>query len=172
MKLIEINKATYRKNLNQVIIGFIAIFLVLALAFGAGLISVFSTVIETGEGDNFRYNLLGVIFALLVCLFILNKLKNKMFFKEVLYVWQLKQIHNRVYRKLKKIKAASEQGDVNALIILNYYYQSQKQVILLDDNTLVISKLNQNINSLNELISAKQLVLSTDQFEESMVASF
>ncbi len=172
MKLIEINKATYRKNLNQVIIGFIIAFLVLALGFGAGLISIFSTVVETGEGDNFRYNLLGVILALVICVAILNTLKTKVFFHEIFYVWQLKQIHNRVYRKLKKIKTASEQGDVNALIILNYYYQSQKQVILLDDNTLVISKLNQNINTLNELISDKQLVLSTDQFEESMIASF
>ena len=139
MKLIEINKATYRKNLNQVIIGFIITFLVLSLAFGAGLISTFSTVAETGEGDNFRYNFLGVLLGLFTCLAMLNILKTKAFFHEIFYVWQLKQIHNKVYRKIKKIKAASEQGDVNAVIILNFYYQSQKQVYLLDDNTLVIS---------------------------------
>jgi hypothetical protein len=172
MKLIEINKATYRKNLNQVIIGFIITFLVLSLAFGAGLISTFSTVVETGEGDNFRYNFLGVFLGLLACLAMLNRLKTTTFFHEIFYVWQLKQIQNKVYRKIKKIKAASEQADLNALIILNFYYQSQKQVYLLDDNTLVISTLNQNIDALNELISAKQVTLSLEQFEKSMIASF
>jgi hypothetical protein len=184
MQLIEIDKARYRKNLNIVIVGFIATLLVLSLAFGAILIELFGevdiasvveTAIENGtveEPSNFKYNFLGVFLALLACAAALHTLKNKEYFHEIYYVWKLKQIHNSVFRKLKAIKAASQDGDINALIILNFYYTSQKQVYLLDDNTLIMSKLNKDIENLNEIITNKNLTITTDQFDKSLLASY
>ncbi|ARD45512.1 DUF3087 family protein [Colwellia sp. PAMC 21821] len=194
MKLKDIEKIVYRKHLNIIIVGFIASLLILALAYGQGLIMLFADSATTtanpinvtaGEiaaevaatESNFKYNFLGVLLALLTCVFALHRLRFSAFFSEVYYVWQVKQQQNAIYRKLKKIKAAAKNDDenavnVNALIILNFYYASLKQIYLLDDNTLTMSKLNTDINELNTQIEHLQLTISTDQFDKAMLADF
>ena len=72
MKLIEIDKALYRKRLNIVIVAFIATLTVVALLFGAVLIELFATPITSPEVSNFRFNLLGVILALICSLSFLH----------------------------------------------------------------------------------------------------
>jgi hypothetical protein len=189
MKLKDIEKPVYRKHLNIIIVGFITSLLILALAYGQGLIILFadgtnvtaeSAILVAGETaneeaapeNNFKYNFLGVLLALLTCVFALHRLKASVFFSEVYYVWQVKQQQNAIYRKLKKITAAAANNDVNALVILNFYYASLKQIYLLDDNTLTMSKLNTDISELNTRLENKNLTLSTDQFEKSMLADY
>ena len=200
MKLREIEKAKYRKHLNIIIVSFIASLLILALAYGQGLIMVFgdnNIIVETSINtvsdaetladkqaskelidekepapNNFKFNFIGVLLALLTCVFVLHKLRASRFFSEVYYVWQVKQLQNLIYRKLKKIKAAAENDDVNALVILSFYYASLKQVYLLDDNTLTMSKLNKDISELNTRIESKNLAISAEQFDKAMLASY
>ncbi len=173
MKLIEVNKAIYRKHLNIVIVAFISSLLILSLVFGTGLIAVLSDVaVPTEEVNNFNYNLLGVILSLLFCGMALHQLKNTPFFKEIYYVWQLKQSQNLIYRKVKKVKAAAKQADVNALIIMNFYYTSLKQVYLLDDNTLTLSKLERDLNELHQLIADHNLSISSEQFTKTLLKAF
>ncbi|MGJ8693496.1 MAG: DUF3087 domain-containing protein [Thalassotalea sp.] len=168
MKLIEIDKASYRHRLNRVIIGFVSIFTVLALAFGALLIAVFSE----PDADNFKLNLAGVVIALLVCGGALNSLKNKAYFHEIVYVWRLKQLQNKIFRKLKKIKSAGQDNNPQALAILYFYYQSLQQVYLLDDNTLTISKVKNDLNALERQIESLALDTSQLQFEPRLLAEF
>ncbi|SEK87727.1 Protein of unknown function [Colwellia chukchiensis] len=186
MKLKEIDKTTYRKHLNIIIAGFIASLLVLALAYGQGLIMLFAdnnaivsdATLTSGSGEpatpssNFKFNLLGVILALLTCMFALHKLRSSDFFAEVYYVWQVKQLQNLIYRKLKKIKAAASNDDVNALIILSFYYASLKQIYLLDDNTLTMSKLNKDTSELASQIADKNVTVTLDQFDKSLLANY
>jgi hypothetical protein len=187
MTLKDIDKKTYRSKLNQVIVGFIITLAVLAIAFGTILIALFTdplalnnisldtvnTAIESSEqGSNFRYNFLGVILALLTCAAILQQLKNKPFFNEIYYVWQLKQIQNTIYRRLKKIKRASVDGDENALIVLKYYYASLKQLYTLDDNTITMSSLESDIAKLDSLIAEHGKEISTEQFTKALLSSY
>lgn len=189
MNLKNIEKAIYRKRLNIIIVSFIASLLVLALTYGQGLIALFAdtmpatveittaTTAEAGSNvetteSNFKYNFLGVVLALLTCALVLHRLRHSEFFTEVFYVWQIKQQQNFIYRKLKKIKAAAANDDINALIILNFYYESLKQVYLLDDNTLTMSKLNKDITDLQSQIDNKQLTISTEQYQQSMLQEF
>ena len=197
MKLREIEKSVYRKHLNIIIVSFIASLLILALAYGQGLIMLFAdnaimtpepatlaagevagNVTEQVAGEaaasenNFRYNFLGVLLALLSCVFALHRLRASAFFNEVYYVWQVKQQQNLIYRKLKKIKAAADSDDVNALVILHFYYASLKQIYLLDDNTLTMSKLSTDISELNTRLENKNLTISTDQFDKSMLSDY
>ncbi|MCW8863249.1 MAG: DUF3087 domain-containing protein [Colwellia sp.] len=168
MQLINIDKPLYRKNLNIIIGGFIATLLILSLVFGQLLILGFGQ-----EGvSNFKFNLLGVILALLACAAILHSLKTSRFFKEVYYVWQLKQCQNSIFRKLAKIKVAAKNNDSNALIILVFYYQSLKLVYQLDDNTLTLSKVEQELNTLHETITNNNLAISADQFDKSLLTSY
>ena len=179
MQLIEIDKTRYRKNLNIVIVGFIATLLILSLTFGSILVALFgqTAVVDIAQKvaeqpDNFKYNFLGVFLAVLACAAILHTLKKNAFFHEIYYVWRIKQIQNSIYRKLKAIKAASEEDNINAFIILNFYYNSQKQIYLLDDNTLTLSKLNKDIDSLNDVMANKNLTVTLEQFEKSLLSSF
>ncbi len=168
MQLMNIDKARYRKHLNIVIVGFIATLLILALVFGQLLIISFS---EEGV-NNFKYNLLGVILSLLACMATLHSLKTSEFFKEIHYVWQIKQIQNLVYRKLKKIEKAAKNLEIEGLIVLTFYYQSQQQVYQLDDNTLTISKVNKKLTDLQELIAENNLTVDVEQFDKKLIASF
>lgn len=189
MQLIDIDKARYRKHLNIIIVGFISSLLVMSLLFGSILISLFSNVIEANEliqaandaitdgvkaelESNFKYNLLGVILALLGNAAILHSIKNSDFLREVYYVWQVKQLQNLVYRKLKKIKLSAKEGEENALIILSFYYQSQMQVYQLDDNTITLSTIEKHLAQVNDQIAASGLTINAAQFEKSLLASY
>ncbi len=168
MQLINVDKALYRKNLNIVIASFIVTLLVLALAFGQLLIINFA---EQGV-NNFRYNLLGVVLSLLACAAILHSSKRSQFFKEIYYVWQLKQLQNSIYRKLAKIKLAAKNNEEKALLILMFYYQSLKLVYLLDDNTLTMSKVEKEIADLQETIADNNLALTAEQFDKSLLTTY
>ncbi len=185
MQLIDIDKSRYRKHLNIVIIGFISSLLIFSLLFGTVLISLFSTVGDsaqlaqsavdtvTGEQEtNFKYNFLGVVLALLANAAILHSVKNHEFFKEIYYVWQIKQLQNLIYRKLTKIKAAGKAGEEKALIILAFYYQSQIQVYQLDDNTITLSSIEKQLQQVKDTITERGLDISAAQFEKSLITSY
>lgn len=181
MKIVEINKTIYRKRLNIVIVASIICLMVLSLTFGAILIALFGDALPTidavtGEKtSNFRFNFVGVIFALLSCISILQALKNTPFFYEIYYVWKLKQIQNIIYRRLKKIKAATKERDpidINAFVVLNYYYTSLKQVYILDNNTLTMSNVSNKMNTLQELMTSLNIEVSTDTFERPMLINY
>lgn len=173
MKLIEIDKPTYRKNLNKAIIAFVLSFAVLAVVYGAMLIHFFADAAIEGEAvNNFRFNLFGVLLALLTCAAVLNQYKHHIFLQEVYYVWQLKQLHNQIYRRLKKIKTAAENAEADAFIVLNFYYTSLQQVYLLDDNTLTISKVEQDLAQLREKWQAHHLTVTIEQFQPSLIKTF
>ena len=78
MKLLKVDKQDYRKKINTVIIAFVSSLAVMAVGFGAILIHLFgSEVTVSGEPTgNFHLNLIGVIIAVAVNSFSLNKLVN------------------------------------------------------------------------------------------------
>jgi hypothetical protein len=168
MKLQDINKNRYRKHINIVIVATIVSLAVMALSFGQILI----VMLGSEDGDNFILNLSGVVLAGAICLLVLLNLRHHEFMTEVHYVWQLKQGLNKIYRKLKKIEAAKVEGDINAIIILNYYYAASSQLYKLEDNTITMDTLQIQINKLQELIESKNLAVSTENYQPSMLESF
>lgn len=182
MQLIDIDKSLYRKRLNIVIGLSILCLTFFSISFGAILIQLFGHALpavhpETGEPlSNFRFNFVGVILGLLTCISILQQLKNHPFCYEIHYVMKLKQIHNIIYRRLKNIKKAAQdyetEGDVNAFIVLNYYYTSLKQVYLLDNNTLTLSSLARDMEVLQERMKTLNIEVNTDQFERVMLIDY
>lgn len=158
MKLLKIDKSTYRQRLKTIIIAFIAIFALLSVLLGSLFISWFGVPIDAnqvGESapSNFRFNLAGVIVALFICGAVLHRLREHELFNEVYYVWQVKQTQNLIYRKLAKVKqAAFDDNDPDALLILDYYYASLVQVYELDDNTLTMSTVNNEYQKVKDAI--------------------
>lgn len=168
MKLQDVNKARYRKHLNIVIAALIISLMILGVGFGQVLIALLSD----GQGNNFIYNITGVVTAALLCGKVVYSVKGHDFMVEVYYVWQLKQGLNAIYRKLKKIEAARDEGDINALIVLNYYYAGSEQLLNLDDNTITMDSLNKNKDTLQSLIASKNLNVSVDDYSADLLAGF
>ncbi len=174
MKLLTIDKDTYRKKTNLVMVAFIGCLAVLALLFGSILIAFFGSegITESGSTGNFHLNVLGVILAVIVSSIIMNKVKAHAYFNEIMYVWKLKQIHNRIYRKLAQIKAKADRNDHDSLLILSFYYITQKQVFTLDNNTLTMTEVQKSINTIDEQATEMNYILNIDNFDVNLLDKY
>ena len=174
MKLQKINKEEYRKKMNLLLVSLVGSLALFAIIFGSILIELFGSVGSvTGEATgNFHLNVLGVILSVALNAFIASRVKGHDYFKEALYVWNLKQTHNQIYRKLKRVQPKAEQGDREALTILYFYYTTQKQVYDLDSNTLTIKTVQQSLDNIVELSEKWSIELDIEAFSKDLVAKF
>lgn len=173
MEILEVNKIVYRKRLNKVIAAFVVTFALLAVIFGSVLIGLFGEpIVDPQVQSNLKYNIAGVLMALICMSFLMNTYKRHEFLQEVYYVWQLKQLHNKIYRRLKKIKAAASEGETNALIILAFYYKTLKLVYQLDDNTLTINAVEQEIQTIQEKLTPLNFDDQANKFTQELLTSF
>ncbi len=168
MQLRDIDKSRYRKHLKVVFAGMAAALMIIAVSTSAVLIYLFST----PEASHFMLNMAGVVIAAVVVFFMLTKLRQHPFMFEVVYVWDLKQQLNRIYRKQRKIEAAVENDDHNAMIIMNYLYRGSKQLYLLDDNTITLEDLAINIQTLDRRMETAGMSSSTDEYYTAMLDRF
>ena len=168
MQLHEIDKGLYQKRFKQVAFGLSISLALLALLFSTLLIALFGD----GNTTNTGLNATGVLLALALLLMILHKLKVRPYFTEVVYVWDLKQELNKISRRINKVKAAAEQGDKQAMIILNFSYQGSKQLWQLDDNTLVMEELALWQAELEALQSRFNIELSVDDYQPELLENF
>ncbi|WP_210474098.1 DUF3087 family protein [Vibrio crassostreae] len=174
MKLKKINKEEYRKKMNLLLVSLVGSLAVFAIVFGTILIDLFGSgqSIAGESTGNFHLNVLGVILSVALNAFIASRVKGHDYFKEALYVWNLKQIHNQIYRKLKRIQPKAEQGDRDALTILYFYYTTQKQVYDLDNNTLTIKIVQQSLDNILELSEKWSIELDIEAFSKDLIAKF
>ncbi|NOJ15641.1 DUF3087 family protein [Vibrio splendidus] len=174
MKLQKINKEEYRKKMNLLLVSLVGSLALFAIVFGSILIELFGSAGSiSGEATgNFHLNVLGVILSVALNAFIASRVKGHDYFKEALYVWNLKQTHNQIYRKLKRIQPKAEQGDREALTILYFYYTTQKQVYDLDNNTLTIKTVQQSLDNIVELSEKWSIELDIEAFSKDLIAKF
>ncbi len=166
MQLISIDKLRYRQHLNIVIGVFIGSFLILAVGFG----TLFITLFGASDADNFWLNVAGVGLAFVLLLATINAIKNNPFMAEVYYVWQLKHQINLIYRKLKKIKKlAFTDKNINAIIILSFYYQACQQLYNLDDNTITMATLTTEHNHLQDFINSHNLTIVVENYHQQLL---
>ena len=85
------------------------------------------------EEPHFWLNVAGIVVTVVLVLGLLQRLRAHPFTKGVVHVWDLKQVLNRIYRRERKLAAAAEAGDPEALTILNFFYRGSKQLYELDD---------------------------------------
>ncbi|QDE32705.1 MULTISPECIES: DUF3087 domain-containing protein [Shewanella] len=174
MKLVKIDKTRYRSNNNQMQIGLVAILIILSLVFGQLMIYFLGVKPIAGAEStgNFHLNFGGVILAVMVCSLLVRNFRHKPKFYEVYYVWQLKQLQNKIYRKLKAIQQAAKNNDRDALVILSFYYQSLALVYDLDNNTLTMSNVNNELDKLQQRIDAAGFTIDVDEFSPEMLQAF
>jgi hypothetical protein len=168
MQLREINKNRYRKHYRIIFAGMAFVLLVIAPAASALFISLFSN----PEGSYFYHNLAGVVVGVAIITFALNKFRQHPFMVEVMYVWDLKQQLNKIHRKQRKIEAAIENNDKDAMIIMNFMLQGSKQLYELDDNTITMDDLLIKKQVHDERMEAAGLSSSTDEYDPAMLERF
>lgn len=174
MKLRHVDKPQYRKMTNQVQFGVIAILAISSLVFGQMLIALLSsaTVVSGQPTGNFYFNFGGVIMGLMLCTLVVKHGRKKPQYADVYYIWQLKQLQNKIYRKLNAVQQAAADNNVNALTILCFYYQSLAIVYELDNNTLTMTEVNRQISLLEQQIQDKNLSCNADDFKVELLGDF
>ena len=168
MQLKEINKVRYIKHYRIIFAGIAFVLLIIAPATSALIINLFSN----PEGSYFFHNLSGVLVGVAIVTFLLNKFRQHPFMYEVMYVWELKKQLNKIHRKQKKIEAAIENNDKDAMIIMNFMLHGSKQLYELDDNTITMEDLLRKIQIHDERMEAAGLSLSTDTYNPAMLERF
>lgn len=168
MQLQEIDKARYSKHFKMVFVAVAVVLLVIALAVSTLLIYF----LTDGDGSHFWLNLAGVAVAALVAGSLLRHYRQHPFMFEVMYVWDLKQVLNKIYRKQKQIKAAMAEGNTDAMQIMNFSYKGSRQLYLLDNNTLTMDELNKSVAELDALAESFSVSLDTARFSPAMLDAF
>ncbi len=169
MQLHSVDKTLYQQRYKRVAIGLAASLAVLSLGFSTILIALIGS---SEQGSNTALNAAGVLLAAVVLFSALQKLKHKPYFEEVAYVWALKQELNQITRRMRKIKAAAEQGDANAMAVLNFSYAGSEQLWQLDDNTLVMEELRGWQAELEELKQRFDVQVTLEDYRRELLKRY
>ena len=169
MQLRSIDKSLYQQRYKRVAISLALGLAVLSLSISTLLIAVMG---NPQEGSNTALNAAGVLLAGAILIFTLQKLKHRPYFNEVYYVWQLKQELNQIARRMQKIKAAAQQGDQQAMVILSFSYAGSEQLWNLDDNTLVMDELRAWKHELETLKQQYSVEAETHQYRRDLLNNY
>lgn len=168
MRLIEINKERYRRHLNRVLAGCVGGLAIGSLAFSQTLIAIF----PDDSGSHFHWNVLGVVITSVTIGWLLNKYRTHDFMTEVVYVWELKQALNKINRRMPKLKAAAHEGNVDALLAIQYSYAGSRMLWQLDDNTLIMEELAIEQAKLDSIAAQYHLTLNANDYDERILKQF
>ncbi|MFC3681090.1 DUF3087 family protein [Bacterioplanoides pacificum] len=171
MELKQIDKCLYKRRLNRFQAALVAGLFILGLGFSSLYIELFS---QPGE-SNFVLNLAGVISALFVVAVAANLVKNKPWMAEIRYVWQLKQELNRIYRASRKLEAALQQDDDEALLqralVIRYFsLHGSKHLYQLENNTLTLDDLNLQIAEFDQRLAALGKTIRPEDYQPQLLA--
>jgi len=168
MKLRPIDKYRYRKHYRIVFAAIVIGLTAISLVCSALLISWFSSPDES----HFTLNLAGFVVAVMIVAYTLYHFKDHPFMDEVVYVWNLKNQLNLIYRIQHKIEPLIEGNNVDAMVVMNYMYQGSRQLYELDDNTITLEDLAIKARHLNTKLEEKGLKLNTDDYDSALLGQF
>lgn len=165
MQLLDIDKARFKKHLNWFQASMVVLLMILAL----GLSELFIALWSDG-GSNFWLNVAAVALAAMLTGGVVSLVRHHPALAEVMYVWQLKQELNRIYRSSKKLAAALERDKPEALIVHYFQLHGSKHLYQLEDNTLTLEELNVQIQSLDERLANLGMTVSIEDYQPQLLA--
>jgi len=165
MILQKIDKVTYRKRLNKVIVCVVTALLLIALGVSTLLIHFMGN----QDSSNFMLNLVGVGIAASIVGAVLYRIRVLPFMSEVVYVWRLKQELNAIYRQSAKLKSAVELDNYNALIVTYYNLKGSIQLYELDDNDLTLTSIRKELLELETKMQVLGIVVNTADYHRGLL---
>lgn len=156
------NPELYRQQTRRSTFVLAAIFLVLAM-----LCATASTqLLGTPGGDNFKWNLLGVLLGLaLSVLLVRQQLWARPFMAAAVYGWRLKRSLMRVTNVMHQVKAGVAAGDASAMRLLRFYHLGVSQMHQLDGNSSDLSQMVREIDAHREAMLAQGLEVEQNRLE-------
>lgn len=153
-----LNPETYRRQTRRSTLIIMVIFVLLGMLLSTFCVMVFG---EPG-GNNFRWNLAGMIAGLLLT----AALVRVSFWKQpwmapAVYGWQLKRNLMRITNVMHHVTAGVSVNDPAALQLLRFYHLGLTQMHQLDANSSALSQLVHEIDRHKERMEA--LGMDTDQ---------
>ncbi|WP_095171035.1 DUF3087 domain-containing protein [Pseudomonas sp. Irchel 3H3] len=126
------NPETFRQQTRRSTLIIAVLFIVLAMALSTLAVMVLG---EPG-GDNFRYNLGGVIAAVLVSAALMKlKFWSQPWMAAAVYGWQLKRSLMRITNVMHQVTDAVAAGNPSAMKLLRFYHLGLAQMHELDANS-------------------------------------
>ena len=168
MLLRQIDKARYSRHVRITFVAIAVALSVIAIGVSSILIALFS---EPGE-SNFGFNLAGVIVAAIVVVLLMQRLRGHPLLAEVVYVWDLKQTLNRIYRKQRTLEQQAEENDPDAMQILMFQFRGSRQLYELDDNTITLDELMPRLRRMQRKLQDAGLDSEVDEFDPRILERF
>ena len=159
--MFEIQQRTpeiYRQQTRRSTLTIAAIFVALAMLLSSSAVLLFGT----PGGDNFRWNLGGVIAALVLTVALVRVLLwPQPFMAAAVYGWSLKRSLMRITNLMHHVKAGVAARDPVAMQLLRFYHLGLTQMHQLEGNTSSLSEVVAEINKHKERM--EELGMDTEQ---------
>ncbi len=132
-----VNPQTYRQQTRRSTLYIAALFVLLAMLFSTSAVML----LGTAGGDNFRFNLAGVIGALLLTIALVRyQFWGQPWMAAAVYGWQLKRNLMSVTNVMHQVKAGVKTGTPAAMQLLRFYHLGLAQMLELDGNTSALKE--------------------------------
>ncbi|EXF96408.1 hypothetical protein HK44_015770 [Pseudomonas fluorescens HK44] len=152
------NPETYRQQTRRSTVIIAVTFILLAMTLSGLAVMLFG---EPG-GDNFRFNLGGVIAAVIVSAALMKaKGWSQPWMAAAVYGWQLKRSLMSVTNVMHKVTDAVQAGNPSAMKLLRFYHLGLTQMHQLDGNTSSLSQMTREIDQ--HKASMEALGIETEQ---------
>lgn len=168
MHLEDIDKSRYRQRFRIVFAAIVVVLTIVSLGTSTLLIALLGT---PGE-SHFWLNLAGVVVGAAAVVLTLMKLRQHPYLHEVVYVWDLKQQLNQIYRKQRHIEPFVEKNDPEAIAIMYFFYRGSQQLYRLDDNTITMDTIALELRALERRIDDLRINITTDSYQKAMLERF
>ncbi len=156
----------YRQQTRRSTLVIALLFLALAM-----LCSTLSTqLLGTPGGDNFKWNLLGVLAGLALTVVVVRQLLwQRPFMAAAAYGWGLKRSLMRVTNVMHHVKAGVAAGDDSAIKLLRFYHLGLHQMHQLDGNSSEQSQLVREIDAHRELMEQRGLDVEQKRLDPAWI---
>ncbi|MFZ6046892.1 DUF3087 domain-containing protein [Pseudomonas sp. CR3202] len=134
----------YRKQTRRITLIVAGLFIALALLLSTFCVQLFGS----AGGDNFRWNLVGVLLGLALTVAMVRlQFWPRPWMAPAVYGWQLKRSLMRIGNVMHKVKAGVAVGDPTAMKLLRFYHLALTQMYQLDGN---LSDLSQQVREMDQ----------------------
>lgn len=132
----------YRQETRKSTLVVAVCFAVLAMSFSALAVALFGT----PAGDNFRWNLAGVILGLIVTIMLVRTIFwTQPWMDSAAYGWRLKRSLMRITNIMHHVETGVTTRSPEAMKLLRFYHLGQIEMHRLDGNTQALSDMNEEV---------------------------
>ena len=164
----EIDPLVYRQQTRRSSWSIALLFVLLALAFSTLSVQLFG---QPG-GDNFYWNLGGVIVALLLTIALVRQVFwSQPWMASAVYGWQLKRSLLRITNVMHDVKAGVAAGDPLSFKLLRFYHLGVSQMHRLDGNSSDHVQMLAEIDQHKTAMQALNLPIDQTQFDSQWLES-